>query len=178
MLGSSCSHQICRDRKRQQWSTFRSHQTSSRMYMPWRHPESLTYLLLHLQILMLHLLMPFQLSTPNCWPTDVVHSLQPMATHMAVTITCNHPTPPTPCHPGLTMAWASATQISMGMCNICQLFPAILPLPCMATHSVWHLCHHHQPAHSRTTCGHNVAMKTKLEALGFEPRIHLTGYRV
>ena len=138
--------------------------------MPWRHSESLTCLLLHLQLLMLHLLMPFQLWIPNRSPTDMVHPLQPMATHMAVIITCNHPTPPMPCHPGLTMTWASATQISMGMHNICQLFPAILPLPCMATHSVWHL---RPPACALedygNTCGHNVATKAKLEALGFEP---------
>ena len=119
-LRSSCSHQIHRDGNRQQWSTFRSHQTSSRMYMPWRHPESLTRLLLHLRLLMLHLLMPIQLRTPIHWLTDVVHPLQPMVTHMAVTITCNHPTPPYAMPraspwPGLQLPeslWACATSTS------------------------------------------------------------------
>ena len=181
MLCSSCSHQICRGRKRQRWSAFQSRQTSSRTYTPWRHPESLTHLLFHLRLLMLHLLMPIQLQTPIRWPTNVVHPLQPMATDMAVTITCNHPTPPMPCHPGLTMTWASATRISMGMRNIRHPFPAILPLPRMATHSVWHLHHHHQPAHSRTTATPVVIMGPRRRSLrrwDLNPVIHSTGYRV
>ena len=72
----------------------------------------------------------------------------------------NHDTtPPTQCHPGLTMAWALATQISMGMYNIHQPSLAVWPLPHRVTHYVWHLRHHHWPVHSMTTVTPTVIMQ-------------------